>query len=107
MEPSSRRTGFEGGHHAVCPLCCDEHAGLGAQDYPVLTVPHDHGGYLVPRGDDYGVCEKHHTAWYVGFHRHSCESTAEYFAWATARLAELEIVDPCVVLAFRAPHAEE
>jgi len=107
LEPSSRRTQFEGGDHAVCPRCSDEDADLEAQDYPVLTVPHDHGGYLVARGDDYGVCEKHHTAWYAGFHCHSCENTAEYLAWATTRLAELEIVEPCVVLALRAPPAGE
>ena len=107
MEPSSRRTRFEGEHHAVCPRFCDEDADLDTQDYPVLTVPHDHGGYLVPRGDDYQVCEKHRTAWHVGFHCHECEDTEEYLAWATARLAELEIVEPRVVLAFRDPHAEE
>src|SRR3989442_4758956 len=91
-----------------CPRCGDEDASdLEERDYSVLTVPHDHGGYLVPRGDDYQVCEKHRTAWYVGFHCHECEDTEEYLAWATAQLAELGIVEPCVVLAFRAPRAEE
>src|SRR5881296_358252 len=88
----------------VCPRCRDEDASdLEERDYSVLTVPHDHGGYLVPRGDDYQVCEKHRNAWYVGFHCHSCENTAEFLAWATARLAELEIVEPRVVPALRAP----
>ena len=107
MEPSSRRTRFEGEHRAVCPRCWDGDADLDAQDYPVLVVPHDHGGYLVPRGDDYQVCEKHRTAWHVGFHCHSCDNTAEYLAWATARLAGLEIAEPRVVRASRAPRMEE
>ena len=90
-----------------CPRCSDEDASdLEERDCSVLTVPHDHGGYLVPRGDDYQVCERHRMAWHVGFLCHSCESTTENLAWATARLAELEVVEACVILAFRAHHDE-